>query len=266
MQQQQYPAPQVAVPSSTQLLAANHQLGTPIVSYRFNRLLYFLLGNAIIAGFIVTFIVIFLFGYFLQNAGYAWLILFLLFCTPSLFTLRNPQRLTVYTGGIVYLNKERQYEVCRWEDISTVYSNRYQSTDLRLVLMNGKTITVSSGFVAQMRKGVDLLALVENTFVLRYINDAMRLYWSGQWVNFGPVSLSQQGFYMNQEVVPWSEIKTISVEDTGGEDSTTISFVIYKRNGGFFPRKVVAITNFPNFCLCLEMLTHYLNVPVKISA
>ncbi len=266
---------QKALPLYVQQLAAKQKLGNPVEYYQEYLLTYLLLSmlKTAVATVVLTCVpLLYLYGlHILSPIGILCIpaILFILFASPAFF--RRHPRVAAYTNGLIQFTMNQKYQFCRWEDIETLYSNRFDgNVDMRLLLKNGEEISIDSKLLRYSKKpiSIPLAEVIEQGFIALHFHDVVNQYWNGQWIEFGDLAISQQGIVnktKSNSFIPWNIIKGIAIQNTDS-DNTNISLVIIRIDAGLLSgRLYFDVTPFPNFPLFMQLLTHSIKFPVKLD-
>ena len=266
---------QKALPPYVQQLAAKQKLGNPVEYYQEDLLTYLLLSmlKTAVATVVLTCVpLLYLYGlHILSPIGILCIpaILFILFASPAFF--RRHPRVAAYTNGLIQFTMNQEYQFCHWEDIETLYSNRFDgSANMRLLLRSGEEISVNSRLLRYSKEpiSIGLADLIEQKFIALYIQDVVNRYWSGQLLYFGNLTIRQQGIAnkrITNSFVYWNLIKIIAVKYTDSE-STNIALTVTRIDAGLFSGRLdFDVTPFPNFPVFVHLLTDSIKFPIKLD-
>jgi hypothetical protein len=165
--------------------------------------------------------------------------------------------LLLYEQGFILRTRKGTQE-WRWPEIASIksritrhYTNGiYTGTTHEYTLLNrqDEKLVVNDVF----SKVEELAAEIEkNIFPLLY-RPAADMYNSGALVTFGPVCLSKAGLQFGKKVIPWEEVKQISLQR--GE------LKISKKDGGWFSGASLAASAIPNLPVLLAILNQVAGV------
>jgi len=153
----------------------------------------------------------------------------------------GPDLIEVHEEGLLQRQRGKSVEM-RFEDVASIRSvrvkGRYGARAERheIHAADGRCIT----FSLMHDLALDLLADIEAQVVPRLQKQALRAFDAGEIVRFGTVALSEHGVHLPARVLPWSELREVTVE------KGSIGFVgeARRRLGGVAARDVSNVTIF----------------------
>ncbi|GHO57375.1 DUF6585 family protein [Ktedonobacter robiniae] len=171
-------------------------------------------------------------------------------------------RVFVYDAGLLYLGRLSTQAV-RWQSIQAVWHNvivkTHTSTDGEghtsttttynhvyvLALTDGSTLKLDETF-AKLR---ELGKTIEVETARLIFPTALSTYQTYQTVQFGPVSLTPQAFYLRNDMLSWSELKSINIDESHGN-------IVIKKHGKLFRWASVSLGDVPNIEVFRMLVQH----------
>jgi hypothetical protein len=238
-----YQAGPILSPTAQQAIST-YQLGTPQAEFKIGLNLHYLAG--ISTG-------VFLTGYFgvlvfVKGGSGSNLLLFLLLFALLGFVLlvyyvvdflvHMSWRVYICDQGFL-LMKGNQAEPYRWEQIQAMWQEvtvHYRSGTTHkytLQRLDGQKILFNDRFKNVEKLGNALSEAITNFMLPR----AFASYDAGQVLNFGPISVSQQGVSNGKKTLPWHEIKEFGVER---------GYVSVRKEGKWLKWSTIPVAKIPN--------------------
>ncbi|GHO81320.1 hypothetical protein KSD_90910 [Ktedonobacter sp. SOSP1-85] len=246
-----YQAGPTLSPAAQQAIST-YQLGAYHSEFKVGLTRHYLTG--LIAGLIITL----LFGFILINTGNdssnVLLILFLLGLILLLyyvvdFLIHMSWRVYLCEQGFL-LMKGSQADPFRWDQVQAMWqqvtkhyrNGIYTGTTHKYTIqrLDGHKIIFNDKF-KQVEKLGDALSDAITTFMLPR---ALASYNAGQVLNFGPLSVSQQGVSNGKETLPWHEIKEFGVNR---------GIVSVRKEGKWFNWSTISVAKIPNFFVFMSL-------------
>jgi hypothetical protein len=169
---------------------------------------------------------------------------------------RSRVRVQVFDQGIVY-TRSSQAQTWRWEEIAFVWQ---QITKVRvrgipvgtnyvytIQHRNGQKIVLNNG----IRRIKELGEMVQSETFTRLMPLAVAAYNGGQPLDFGKLTISQQGIGNGKEIVPWAQVKGVQVNQ---------GYVAVKREGKWLRWANVPVAGVPNFFIFMALVDQIIGV------
>ncbi len=254
------------LPADPAFLGAEYELGNHKATYEPATTCQIIMLSVLLAVSIVGTLVVVLFAAALGGVigGAFGVVIPLFFVLIMLFIVgaaifgivrayqNRVMRVMVYDEGLVYVGRENG-RVIHWRDVLAVWHNvvvhTHTSTDGQ-----GNTSTstsVSHTYILSCSDGSSLK--LDQTFgklrqlgkmiemeTARYLfPGAFGLFQAGRPVPFGPLALAPYGLYYGQEMLPWNELKSVTINENYGQ-------VVIKKQGKLFRWASVKLGEVPN--------------------
>lgn len=163
----------------------------------------------------------------------------------------------LHDRGIVS-EKNGRPTVIRFDDVKSITSSKQRQRNAgieaqkHIVLANDGT---SIAFSLFFDGALDLLAAVDAATHERIYAESLKAFDSGEIVNFGPISISEDGFFDSKRaVVPWSEIDRAAIEmPLMAMGPMQAELNVWKR-GERHPSAKYATERVPNASVLIEMI------------
>ncbi len=167
----------------------------------------------------------------------------------------------IYTCDHGFLfTKKGKVEVFRWEQIDSLL---YRVTQHKTYGMNtgmthkytvrrsdGTTVILDNKF-----ENVGKLGEAINEAIIRVkMPQAIAAFMQGSVLNFGPVSISQQGIFKGQELLPWDQAKRVYVAS---------GYFIVNRDKKMLSWANIPIFTIPNVFLLIALINHLSTSPKR---
>lgn len=257
-----------AISSDMQQLAATYQLGTPQQEYRFKvtrtligGLLTLILGIGCIAFIFISenislssidftyvdtngnFWVFTIIGLVLLAVGIGSLV--------SLFRNLN-LRVLLCSGGLLRTSGGN-VEIVRWDQVEAFWqavTKRYYNgvytgtTHLYTLRRNDGIVFKFNDTIGKVEAlGNAIQREVTRILLPKFIN----AYNAGSTVNFGPLSINQQGISNSKEMLPWSQYKDMQVRR---------GIISVKKEGKWLNWSSIGVARIPNFYVFMSLLDY----------
>jgi hypothetical protein len=172
----------------------------------------------------------------------------------ELFRRFSSWRVYVFTNGFAYF-KGSKIERFRWEEVRhiegrhtyinwsstpTLYAYWIEHADGHRVLLNShlRGIAALAGTITQQTNAARML-------------EAQRRYRAGEEIAFGLVKISQQGLRQGSRLLPWTQVKEITLEK---------GYVyIRSKEGGWSSWAPIPAASFPNVSIFMTLVRETLN-------
>jgi hypothetical protein len=170
------------------------------------------------------------------------------------FATRRKRRVLIYPEGLVHI-RGRKTQVFRWDAIEKTWVS-FQKTR-----RGGRSVqrifTIQDAHGTKVQFGGDIIGIVklgetiQEEVTKRLLPRAMETYNAGGSVQFGHLSLSQQGLSNGRETVPWSQIEEVKI-DRG--------IITVRREGQWLNWANVTVSGTPNVFVFLTMANRIVGV------
>jgi hypothetical protein len=242
-------------------VAATYQLGLPTAEYKFKLSIRY----AILLVFLLVFLLGFIALGFATNQVLGFTIIGLLGFAALIVVMADMFRaigthVYVCPGGLLYL-RQRKIEAIRWDQVDAVWqriTQRY-SVGIKTVKTHLYTVRRNDGTTFKFNDQLSNVETLGDTIVgettrLQYPR-YVAAYQAGQTVNFGRISLSQQGVSNGKELLPWQQIQELTGK--GG-------FISFQQKGNT-PVKWTPVMahNIPNVSVFVALIDYILKTGPK---
>lgn len=124
----------------------------------------------------------------------------------------------VYENGFVFKKGNQAAQPFRWDQIEAAWHSvtRHYRNGIYTGTTHRYRVRRSDGYEVvlndRFHKVEELGDLVHNTVTRTKIPQVFAAYNAGQTITFGPLSVSAQGIGNGKSVLPWAEVKDISIQ------------------------------------------------------
>ncbi len=195
--------------------------------------------GAVIPLLVVAVVVVFFGALVLFNAWRTW-----------------PLAAVLYEDGLA-LNRRQGLQMVRWNQVDSVKQaiTRHYYNGVYTGTTHVYTVETKDHVKVQLN---DQLAKIEDLgrAVQQGVSSALwpqyeQALEAGQRLSFGPLGLDSERLYSGNKVLPWSEIKAISIKK---------GVISVKKEKGWFNWASVTVPQIPNFFIFLEIASRFTNV------
>jgi hypothetical protein len=183
---------------------------------------------------------------------------------------RNPRRLIqLYERGLTSEKRGRP-RVIRFDDVKSITSSK-QRRGLAGVKIQHYIVEAKDGsriaFSLLFDGALDLLAAVEEATRQRLQDEAFKTYDAGEVVRFGPIAMSEEGFFDREKpVVGWDEIERAAIEMPAHGPGLVWSEVKIWKRGTAEPIAKYSLEQVPNANVMLAAMTLAVEVAAEEKA
>ncbi|WP_156820092.1 DUF6585 family protein [Synechococcus sp. PCC 7336] len=127
-------------------------------------------------------------------------------------------RISLYEHGLVY-DRAKTFVLIVWSDLVTLHTiatpsrnNSYTAYTCRMLCQNGTQLAFTH--TSRDLPGLaELCDRIQVELVSRQLPATLERYRDGETISFGPVAVSPIGISHRQELVPWSKIQRVSLQE-----------------------------------------------------
>lgn len=200
-------------PNDVSQAAGMYQLGTPVAVFqpRFTSA-FAIIGiaiGAVVLDIIVLVVILAFTGYLfyillaIPILAIAWAVNALRYCNISVY---------LFTGGFVHV-KGSVVDPVRWEQVKAV---RQKITNVRGRLTSTYTLQRGDGktfqYSSPLQNVEKLGEFVQQEVTRVQLPQALAAFNAGQALNFGKVNVDRQGINNGKEMIPWSQMNGLSIQ------------------------------------------------------
>lgn len=246
---QPHQAMQPFSPEAYQATSA-YQLGAPQAEFKagFSRQhIWALILGVVLAG---------LFGFAMTSSSSSlWMSIFVLIGIACIvWAIIDPivhagWRVYVCQYGVLFMKGSRP-EVFRWEQVQSMWQEvtRHYRNGIYTGTTHKYTVQRTDGlkvvFNDRFKKVEDLGNSLSRAITATMLPNVLAAYNAGQQINFGPLSVSQQGVSNGREVLPWYEIKEFGVNK---------GIVSVRKEGKWLNWSTIGVSKIPNFAVFMAL-------------
>lgn len=265
--------PSIAAPAEIQQVASKYKMGAIAREFGPNT---YLAGARRRGGYtmLVLALVFCLIGLASMAGGAAGWVFIIIALLPGIIGLvflsqasnieNNIVKIYLCEKGLIHKDHSQAAQPFRWDQISSVVRSvkitvMYGSRQMPPPVIVKITYTIHrvDGYkflLDNTISGFDLLHLrVENEVKQIQLPAAIQSYTNGQTVNFGSLSLNQQGISKGNEYLPWQQIEAVKYEITDSQE-----VVMVKKQGAWLNWAKVTTSTISNLAVFLALADYAL--------
>jgi len=165
----------------------------------------------------------------------------------------------IYTcdNGFIF-SKEGKAEVFSWEQIESLWHRvtQHKSYGMNIGMTHKYTVRRTDGTTVILDdkfENVDKLGDIINVAVIKVkMPQGLAALSRGELINFGPISISQQGITKGKELLPWDQARAVDV--SGG-------YFIVNRHKQMLSWAHIEVYNIPNALLLITLIRNLHTLP-----
>lgn len=168
-------------------------------------------------------------------------------------------RVIVMNDGFV-LTKGGKHQVFRWADIANVWQQVtiHRSYGIKTGTTHRYTVQLKNGtktVLTDNLRNVDALGnTIQEQVTKRILPEAVKALNAGQSIKFGKIQVTPQGLGNGRDLVPWNEVKGVSLN---------MGYISVQKQGKLLNWARTSVAETPNVLVFLSLVNHVVGIKTR---